>query len=852
MLCAAIMVLSAAPAQAIRFDLDYFGGISGSLNTEFQLAAQWRMEERADHLVSKASLDPNVCNSSPSPLGSFPQRPPSTTSCQGHAAREITGNDLLFPGLTAANGEGPAANQAGVDAPGAHSANHDDGNLNFDQYDVTQSLAQVKQDLSLEWGRWEFFTRYLYFYDHTNDDKGQYYPNVVTVDTASPIDGNVTTASQARGEAATIDFDDLPKQGNLETLKGRSFRLLDFNLSGFVELPFTDGHRLDIKVGRQSINWGESTLLAVNSLNSINPPNQAALYRPGFLALDEVLVATDAFKVATYLTDSVSIEAFYQYAWQGAEIPAQGTFLSTVDLGVGEAGFLENGQTARTLNIGFGQVPEDPTFDPDSELSGEGAGQPIGDSDYGIQRLEQTLLSAVANTGSTIPLRDPAEPEDGGQYGVALTWFAPDFNNGTEFRFYYANYHSRLPYLSFYAGQPSCAAAGTTGRLQPTRGGTVGLLGVLGSCPDSDVAYFTDALTSASLGGTTLPPEVLDVLSGLAGVAGGDGRGDTGSAYRLDSPEAQLEYPEDIKMFGISFNTSFGDISMQGEIAYRPNLPLQVDDIDLAFAALNVAAPPGCDAPTETCAPGSAEDGTVIGVPGADLAELSGRRRAFPDFVSRYRGTEYLTPGEYIRGYERFQVLQYNLGATYIIGPGNWLRTDQIIMLFEVGATQILDFPDRCELQIEGPGTFTHASPGTDGTGTPSVDGVAAGDVCAPADTSPMDGADGVRFNPTQQKDGFTTAFSWGYRIVAILRYENILPSISIEPTIILGHDVDGTAPGPGENFIEGRQQYIANIEIRYGQRWSAAVGYAVFRGGKPFNLMADRDYAQVGLRYRF
>ncbi|RJF96436.1 DUF1302 family protein [Oleomonas cavernae] len=48
----------------------------------------------------------------------------------------------------------------------------------------------------------------------------------------------------------------------------------------------------------------------------------------------------------------------------------------------------------------------------------------------------------------------------------------------------------------------------------------------------------------------------------------------------------QLEYPENIQLYGLSFNTTIGDFSIQGRGGLPSNLPLQVDLQDLAFAAL--------------------------------------------------------------------------------------------------------------------------------------------------------------------------------------------------------------------------------------------------------------------------
>jgi hypothetical protein len=48
-----------------------------------------------------------------------------------------------------------------------------------------------------------------------------------------------------------------------------------------------------------------------------------------------------------------------------------------------------------------------------------------------------------------------------------------------------------------------------------------------------------------------------------------------------------VEYPEDIKLWGLSFNTTGpAGIALQGEYSYRPNQPLQLPSAELLLAAL--------------------------------------------------------------------------------------------------------------------------------------------------------------------------------------------------------------------------------------------------------------------------
>ena len=393
---------------------------------------------------------------------------------------------------------------------------------------------------------------------------------------------------------------------------------------------------------------------------------------------------------------------------------------------------------------------------------------------------------------------------------------------------YFLNYHARLPAISLNAADASCSRNGDPG----------------------DIISAFDACngfrSNTQDGLEPLPIETMDLF---------------------------LEYPEDIQMFGVSFNTPAGpDYSLQGEVAYRPNLPLQLSVADLAFAAFGPSLTAchreelGCNG--STAGVDFDADGNRVIVGDSDFVDADGNNpypdtinlivgsapgsaRSFPNFIIPYRGG---VVGEnpansYIRGWEPFDVVQYNLGATRIYGQSEAiLGADQIIMIYELGATHVLGFPDFDELQIEGPlsGT-THASAGADGSG---ADG--SRQACSTNPTCTV-GPDGLRFNPYQaSRDQFAHAFSWGYRIVSIIRYDSVLPGISIEPTLIWGHDINGNAPGPGGNFVEGRKTLNSTVQFRYKTAFSFNVSYQLFTGGGANHLLRDRDNLGFFFRYQF
>ncbi len=253
-----------------------------------------------------------------------------------------------------------------------------------------------------------------------------------------------------------------------------------------------------------------------------------------------------------------------------------------------------------------------------------------------------------------------------------------------------------------------------------------------------------------------------------------------------------LEFPEDIDLYGLSWSTSIpGGIAFQGEVSYRPNMPLQVDDVELLFAGLTPL-------------------NTVIPQPGLRFSSQLG---------------EY-GPGEYIRGWERHKVSQIQSTFTKVVGPNNFLGADQIALVGEVGATHVWDLPDPALLRYEGEGTDTGGGYAID---------------------------TGYLRNPVTTTSGFATRFSWGYRVAARADYSNVLGSpFNMSPRVAFNHDVNGTTPGPGGNFLDGRKSGTLGVEASYMNAWSLDLSYTLFTGGKPHNQIHDRDFYSLVAKYSF
>lgn len=293
----------------------------------------------------------------------------------------------------------------------------------------------------------------------------------------------------------------------------------------------------------------------------------------------------------------------------------------------------------------------------------------------------------------------------------------------------------------------------------------------------------------------------------------------------LDTVRLYLDYPEDIHALGTSFSTNLGEVAWTGELVYRDNQPLQVDPTDVGFAALQPIFP---------------DQSILIAVTPTSNVTIPAREVAVPDYLSDYRG-ETIQPGQWVPGYERFKTLAWNTSLLLLRGASaNPFGADQATALLELGAFQVLDMPALDELQIAAPGVFFHHSAGVDSTGNPN----------AQQTTFPATPSD--RLNPSYQADGFATAFSWGYRILSQLSYEDVFPGVKLLPQASFFHDVDGRSPLPSGEFLERRKQATLGLAAGYHGAWNGALRYNWFFGAGQSNGLGDRDNLQLSISYDF
>ena len=756
----AVLLLSAllcgGSAQAFEFDV---GDIPVKIDNLITVGAIRRMSDRDPTLIGKPNLTPGLCqrrisgtaDGGPSPLPDYKTDPGQSTNA--YAAG-------LIPAACATSNT--AAITQFVNAPGSFSANGDNGNLNFDKGDIVHATAKITTDLTVDLFGFNVFVRGLYFFDKNYNKLIEVRPD--------------TTMTRRR-----FDFPDKGKE-----VIGTHAQFLDYFVSRTFDVA---DHNVSLKIGNQVLNWGESNFLIANSLNSINPPNQALLRIPGF-DVKELFQPVGMAYLNAEVASGVNFETFYQYEFKHAVGDPVGSFFSQSDL-LSDAGFYSMQS--------FSRMPEDPGYaisDPRYPTGRRGFYRAVDTCDPAGNGTTKCVDSAglLGSASSRNVYRDYAAeqrfaPKDGGQYGAAVKIFLDWLNGGTEVGFYYANYHSRFPVVSVYAAEDTC--------LQDASSLLVG-----GSCGNDLVSnLLPGAITPAS--SEPLP---------------------------VDTWRPFIEYPENVHMYGLSFNTTLGNWAFSGEYTYRPNLPMQVHAVDLGYAALQPAFP--------------AQD-IVVGP-----LTIPGRRSAVPDFLMTNYRKQPVSAGQYIRGYERMKQGQADVTFLKTVGGGNFLGASQITLLAELGHTMVFNFPDLTELQFNGAGTDLHISSGADGT-----TGINPLDMRTnPSDPGTNKAAQTSRQNPTTQPDrkGFGTAQSYGYRLVALTRFDNALFGMNVEFLTGFFHDVKGVGPGIGQNFVEGRMLVLAGIRWDYLSTYTGELRYTAFTGGERRDQLRDRDNLLLFLGYQF
>jgi hypothetical protein len=636
-----------------------------------------------------------------------------------------------------------------ADGGSGRSVNIDDGDLNYRDGDLVSNAYKVVSELALNRGNYGLFVRGSALWDH-------------------------------KVEESNTDRTAISESG--KDLVGSYTRLLDAFVFGRWDLS---GHELEVRAGRQVVNWGESTFIQGGINNAINHFDVSALRVPG-AELREAYLPQEIMKASLALSENVTAEAIVLFDWDRTEPEPVGSYFAAND-------FAPRG--GDQVFLGFGAF-----------------------SDQGVDFT--SLGGTLIEDFQAVPRGPTITPDDSGQYGASLRWFLPDFSQGTELGFYFVNYHSKLPLISGRTG----TQAGVGNSLGTLTAAIATAQGLASGLPfNSAVALAANVGRNAALrAGGNLSLATATEYATIAGNTVLGGGNITAQATNLATHEYAktasyfTEYPEDIQLFGLSFNTQLGTtgIALQGEVSYRHDTPLQFDDVELLFAALT---------PFEAVA--RAALGRTD--PGACTAADPTLARCGQFHGSRVDGG--YNVGELVQGWGLFDVWQGQATATKAFPP--MLGASQIVTVLEVGVTHVADLPNKTTggpndrgLRFNGPGTS-----------------VSGNDLLASR-----------HFGEVEPQDRFADQTSWGYRLAVRFDYLGLIGAWNFTPRIVWSQDVSGTTPGPGGNFVEDRYGATIGVGASYQAKLEFDASYTKFGGASRYNELTDRDFIALTAKYSF
>ncbi|MFF7108664.1 DUF1302 domain-containing protein [Pseudomonas sichuanensis] len=484
-----------------------------------------------------------------------------------------------------------------------------------------------------------------------------------------------------------------------------------------------------VRLGKQVVSWGESTFIG-GGINSVNPIDVSAFRRPG-AEIKEGLIPVNMFYVSQSLTDNLTAEGFYQIEWDQTVVDNCGTFFSQPDV-IADGCDNNLAVLAKQANVSRALAAQIGPFAGPAMNALTSQGVSWGSPDEGV----------IVRRGADRDARDS------GQFGLALRYMYEPLN--TEFGGYFMNYHSRAPIFS--------------GR-------------------GADARFYNPANLAGALVGSGVPgivatnPALLQALMPL---------------YVAGNSSYYVEYPEDIRLYGLSFSTTLPTgTAWSGEVSYRPNAPVQLNTTDILYSGLTPLDPNA-----------SVLKGTAnTDQPGYRRKEITQLQTTFTHFFDQVMGAERLT----------------------MVGEVGWTH---------VGGLESTSKARYGRDPVYGPGPLPNGR-------------------CQSLNATTLAGVDKNNLSRYCENDGYTTADSWGYRVRAIWDYNNVFAGVNLRPSVAWSHDVDGYSPGPGGAFEEGRKAVSLGLDAEYQNTYTASLSYTNFFDGK-YTTVDDRDFVALSFGVNF
>ena len=774
-----------------------------------------------------------------------------------------------------------------ADGAYASSINADDSRLNWDRGDLTSAAIKTTIDLDARAGNWSYFMRLNAFQDFV-------------------LDSNSGPARTAIGSDAESD-------------SVRNVELLDAFISYDGQIGSSP---YQLKVGRQVLNWGESTfVLGGNSV--FNPIDVNAFVRPGS-EIKEALLPVEAISGSISLTDNLSVEA-YVGGWDKIKLPSAGTPFGFTD------GFVEGGLNGSFIGGGFssgnGRINcHRETTAPGAAVYGiatdssavsialgaeyeaalfDAYGFNCNQGDEAAQRYIDYRYALGSNGSSTaeqervagndpyfLPRaygRDDEGEFDGNNHGIALKYYAEELNS-TEFGLYYQRYQSRIPYVSIFAKGPStgmstpsivtdthlrqgnhgaaygvnaagggggvtfsglpgfastCAGWADNGAVAQATGAALGLTaagiaglnqisvddptgilnpgGGVGAAIDANMAAIANPVSApGSVMGTAITAGSLahlikvscaviteHITNGDATAAYGANNGEILTGIGWGGSELVAEYPT-IDSYGASFATTLFDWGVQGEVVYRPDMPLQIDTDSVVISTL-----------VANCG--------FMGYGG-------GITTATFTALSYYNSVQGLNCGDtgLISGIDHQDVWNWDIGTTATFPASNPVTS-------AIGADRIILLTEFAGVYADGIDDDT----GLFESGMPTVN------MCTSGSDLPLRSL--FNLDPRNADECRATQHAYGMVLYLAAEYPNFLGSAwNYSTNVVYSTGLDGRAVRPAGTWNEDIERASLGMNWEYQGHTKLSLSYSDYFGDEKYDASEDKDFVSFSYSRSF
>ncbi len=387
-------VAMAITSSALAFEFDTDGGWQGSLNTTLTASSSWRAQAPDKRLIGAADAywAKNVAAGQVLPI--------KGAALTGQALGAIT-----------------LAETAAMAAAGYHGGAHaDTANLNYDKGDRFSTLAKFVTELRLSKGDTGMLMRVKGWYDQALNDESVPFGNRGNGYNNSTFTGT----GYVKGAPSHLNdqgFAPLNRFDGLYLLDAYAWTSFDIG-----NLP------LQIRAGRQAINWGES--IFIQGINQISPLDVTALRQAG-TEIKEAILPVWSLYGNLGLPGGMSLEGFDQLKWEATNVDGCGSYWGITDFSYGTSK-----SCAMTQPVATSSAPEA----------------------VALANASAALQTAIGGNPSFM-LEDYRKPKDSGQWGLAFRF--PVEAIDTEVGLYAVNIHARVGNISPVLRDPKIGGAGT-------------------------------------------------------------------------------------------------------------------------------------------------------------------------------------------------------------------------------------------------------------------------------------------------------------------------------------------------------------------------------------------------------